>query len=59
MTRTTPSTSRGEQLALLDASDVPVQFRLSRETRLLGLAHVAEIRRLLQTQRGDDQHRAA
>jgi hypothetical protein len=39
--------SQPEQLSLLRASDLPVQFRLDRRTRERGLEHVAEIRRLL------------
>lgn len=39
-----------QQLRLLDARDVPLQHRLDRETRQRGLAHVAEIRRLLAEQ---------
>lgn len=36
-----------QQLALLAESERPVQFRLSRHTRELGLAHIARIRRQL------------
>lgn len=35
------------QLRLLDTSDLPLQFRLDKATRERGLAHVAELRRLL------------
>lgn len=37
----------GEQLSLLPASDLPVQFRLDEATRRRGLRHVAEIRQAL------------
>jgi hypothetical protein len=36
-----------QQLTLLPAPDVPVQFRLDEATRRRGLRHVAEIRRQL------------
>lgn len=36
-----------EQLSLLAASHLPVQFRLDRRTRERGLANIAAIRRLL------------
>jgi len=36
-----------EQLTLLPNDAVTARFRLSRETRLRGLRHVAEIRRML------------
>jgi hypothetical protein len=36
-----------EQLSLIDRSHLPVQFRLDRRTRQRGLAHIAELRRLL------------
>jgi hypothetical protein len=46
------ATSEGpEQLTLLPATDVPVQFRLDAETRRRGLRHVAEIRARLDTTR--------
>lgn len=45
---TRPRTTAGlEQLSLLAESDLPAQFRLDRRTRDRGLAHIAEIRRLL------------
>lgn len=44
------------QLRLLDTSDLPLQFRLDKATRERGLAHVAELRRLLARQAA---HRAA
>jgi hypothetical protein len=47
MTTRTRSPQRPEQLALLAASDLPVQFRLDQRTRQLGLAHVAAIRQQL------------
>ncbi len=47
MTTRTRSPQRPEQLALLEASDLPVQFRLDQRTRQLGLAHVAAIRQQL------------
>ncbi len=40
----------GEQLTLLPAADVPVQFRLDERTRRNGLRHIAEIRRQLAAQ---------
>lgn len=49
MTSAAPS-SAPEQLRLLDASGVPLQFRLDAGTRRRGLAHVAEIRRQLAAQ---------
>lgn len=33
-----------EQLTLIDPVDVPLQFRLDRRTRQLGLARIAQIR---------------
>lgn len=36
-----------QQLTLLPASDLPVQFRLDAETRRRGLQHVAQIRQML------------
>lgn len=36
-----------QQLSLLPAPEVPLQFRLDAETRRRGLRHVAEIRRML------------
>ena len=36
-----------QQLTLLPAPDVPVQFRLDEATRRRGLRHVAEIKRQL------------
>jgi hypothetical protein len=49
-----------EQLTLLDTGHVPLQFRLDRQTRLRGLAHVAQIRRQLAERRtrGVDQQAA-
>ena len=47
MTTRTRSPQRPEQLALLAASELPVQFRLDQRTRQLGLAHVAAIRQQL------------
>lgn len=44
------------QLRLLDTSDLPLQFRLDKATRERGLAHVAELRRLLAR---NAAHRAA
>jgi hypothetical protein len=41
---TTTSKSAPEQLTLLPAADVPVQFRLDDATRRRGLRHIAEIR---------------
>lgn len=45
-----PQGAPPEQLALLDASDVPLQFRIDAATRRRGLAHVAELRRVLAEQ---------
>jgi hypothetical protein len=42
-----PTAEAPEQLALLLASDRPLQFRLDRRTRELGLAQIAAIRRQL------------
>jgi hypothetical protein len=50
MTTTTTSPSP-EQLTLLPATDVPVQFRLDAETRRRGLRHIAEIRARLDAAR--------
>jgi hypothetical protein len=50
------SADRDGQLRLLDTSDLPLQFRLDRATRERGLAHVAEVRRLLAR---NAAHRAA
>jgi hypothetical protein len=47
MATRTAVTDRPEQLSLLAPSELPVQFRLDRRTRERGLAHVAELRRLL------------
>jgi hypothetical protein len=41
---TTTKKSTPEQLTLLPAADVPVQFRLDDATRRRGLRHIAEIR---------------
>ncbi len=49
-TASKPATSKGpEQLTLLPATDVPMQFRLDAETRRRGLRHIAEIRARLDT----------
>jgi hypothetical protein len=45
-----PRSEHPEQLVLLDASDVPVQFRIDAATRRRGLAHVAELRQVLTEQ---------
>jgi hypothetical protein len=50
-TTTTTTTTDPEQLTLLPATDVPVQFRLDAATRRRGLRHVAEIRARLETGR--------
>ena len=42
--------ARPEQLTLLDASHVPLQFRLDAATRRRGLAHVAQMRQLIAAQ---------
>jgi hypothetical protein len=39
--------SSAEQLTLLPTSTTPARFRLSKQTRELGLRHVAEIRQML------------
>lgn len=46
------------QLSLLPSSNVPVQFRLDRRTRELGLANIARIRRQLAERAAarDDEH---
>ena len=46
----TAAASAPEQLRLLDASDIPLRFRLDITTRQRGLAHVAELRRILDEQ---------
>lgn len=46
-----PADAAPEQLTLLVPSSQPLQFRLSKETRQRGLAHIAAIRRQL-AQRG-------
>lgn len=43
-----------EQLTLLPEPNVPARFRLSRDTRVRGLRHVAEIRAMLAARRVDD-----
>jgi hypothetical protein len=45
---TTTTSERPEQLSLLPEATVPVQFRLDEATRRRGLAHIAEIRALLE-----------
>jgi hypothetical protein len=50
MTKTTTN-STPEQLTLLPAADVPVQFRLDDATRRRGLRHIAEIRARLDSAR--------
>jgi hypothetical protein len=52
-TATTTPIPPGEQLELLPAEHIPTRFRLDRQTRLRGLAHVAEIRRMLQQRAGE------
>jgi len=37
-------TTTNEQLTLIDPVDVPLQFRLDRRTRQLGLLRIAQIR---------------
>jgi hypothetical protein len=51
-----PPADHTGQLRLLDTSDLPLQFRLDKATRERGLAHVAELRRLLAR---NAAHRAA
>lgn len=48
-----------QQLRLLDASDLPLQHRLDLATRQRGLAHVAELRRVLSAQVARAAERAA
>lgn len=54
-----------QQLTLLPAPDVPVQFRLDEATRRRGLRHVAEIKRQLAARQAarltetTDTHRTA
>jgi hypothetical protein len=48
---TTTTKSTPEQLTLLPAADVPVQFRLDEATRRRGLRHIAEIRARLDSAR--------
>jgi hypothetical protein len=48
---TTTKKSTPEQLTLLPAADVPVQFRLDDATRRRGLRHIAEIRARLDSAR--------
>jgi hypothetical protein len=48
---TTTTKSTPEQLTLLPAADVPVQFRLDDATRRRGLRHIAEIRARLDSTR--------
>jgi hypothetical protein len=45
-----PST---QQLTLLPAPDVPLQFRLDEATRRRGLRHLAEIRRQMAARQAD------
>ena len=51
-----PHSDQPEQLALLDASQVPLQFRLDAQTRRRGLVHVAELRRTLAEQAARTGH---
>ncbi len=44
------NTDTPEQLPLLTEPDVPLQFRLDRRTRELGLAQIARIRAMLAEQ---------
>ena len=54
MTSTTAPQDVPEQLTLLPADTVPVQFRLDEATRRRGLRHIAEIRaRLAQSPAAD------
>jgi hypothetical protein len=48
---TTTTKSTPEQLTLLPAADVPVQFRLDDATRRRGLRHIAAIRSRLESAR--------
>lgn len=53
------SAPAAQQLRLLDASDLPLQHRLDLATRQRGLAHVAELRRVLSAQVARAAERAA
>ena len=53
------ATSTPEQLTLLPEPNVPARFRLSRDTRVRGLRHVAEIKAMLAERgAGDDDARS-
>ena len=45
--------SSSQQLTLLPAPDVPVQFRIDEATRRRGLRHIAEIRLRLAARQAD------
>ena len=47
MNSSTTTAPAPQQLTLLDASDLPLQFRLDQRTRERGLAHIAAIREQL------------
>jgi hypothetical protein len=51
-----PERSIVQQLSLLPAAEVPLQFRLDAATRRRGLRHVAEIRQLLAERQAAREH---
>ncbi len=63
MATRTDTTSAHEQLALLAAPELPVQFLLDQRTRQRGMAHIAALKAQLAARasgrHGDDQQQAA
>jgi hypothetical protein len=55
-TNSTTASTAAQQLSLLPAADVPLQFRLDSATRRRGLRHVAEIRQLLAERQAAREH---
>jgi hypothetical protein len=55
-TNSSTSSATAQQLSLLPAADVPLQFRLDAATRRRGLRHVAEIRQLLAERQAAREH---
>jgi hypothetical protein len=51
-----PERSTVQQLSLLPAAEVPLQFRLDAATRRRGLRHVAQIRQLLAERQAAREH---
>jgi hypothetical protein len=47
---TATTATQPEQLALLSAAEIPLQFRLDERSRRSGLAHVAALRALVAAQ---------